>query len=115
MTISPKSVVATPSANRATTIAPQVKETRRLFQTSAMLVPIAVRASVRSFISMGIENALIAKETAANIEPTRLPTTQHAQPAGGVNRTVQRSSRPGKGKQPKQRGHKRTAAGNHNS
>src|SRR3546814_19089806 len=110
MTISPKSAVATPSANRATTIAPQVKETRRLFQTSAMLVPIAVRASVRSFSSMGIENGLIADEKAANSPQHRLPTTTNAQTAGRGTSADKMSSTLGKGNSQKKRTERRTEA-----
>ena len=64
------------------TSAPQVSMTGRLFQTSAMLVPIAVKASKRSLSSMGIESALMAKAKAANNPPITVPTTSIDQPIG---------------------------------
>jgi len=54
----------------------------RLFQTRAVLVPMAVKASVRRSSSMGTENTLMAKEKAANSPPTALPTSSIAHPTG---------------------------------
>src|SRR3546814_10511179 len=54
------------TANRASAMAPHTSIGGRLFQTSAMLVPIAVKASTFSFSSIGIEKAPMAKEKAAN-------------------------------------------------
>src|SRR5262245_539191 len=79
------------------TMAPQVSMTGRLFHTRAMLVPIAVRASTRSSSSIGIENALIANEKAANRAPTALPTTSIAQPVALVNSIGAMWSSPGNG------------------
>ena len=84
-TIKPTRPVAKLSRNRPSTIAPQVSITGRLFQTSAMLVPIAVRASTRSLSSIGIENTLMANENAANKAPTAPPTSNMAHPVGVVN------------------------------
>ena len=84
-TIKPTRPVARLIRKRPTTIAAQVSITGRLFQTSAVLVPIAVRASTRSPSSIGIENALIAKEKAANNPPTAPPTSSMAHPVGVLN------------------------------
>ena len=60
----------------------------RLFQTMAMLVPIAVSASMCSSSIIGMEKTLTAKENEANSAPTTLPTSSNAQPVGVVNRTL---------------------------
>src|SRR5262249_12009833 len=83
------------------TITPQVSMAGRLFQISAMLDPIAVKASVRSLSSIGIENALIAKEKAANRPPTTLPTISIAHPVGVVNSIGTICPKPGNGTRPK--------------
>jgi len=75
--------------------------TGTLFQTSAMLVPIAVKASTRSSSSIGTENALIANENAANSPPTNVPTATSDAPDGVVNSVGRTSSNPGKGLSPK--------------
>lgn len=62
---------------------PQLSMTGRLFHTMAMLVPIAVRASVRSASSVGKEKTEMAK--AANRPPTAPPTSSKAQSSGLVN------------------------------
>ena len=89
------------STNSASTIAPQASMTGRLFQTSAMLVPIAVRASTRSSSSIGTAKTLMAKEKAANSAPTTEPTSSSAQPFGVVNSIAMTWSRPGNGSRPK--------------
>src|SRR3546814_8851461 len=65
----PTKPVATDSRNRVSTRAPHSSMTCRLFQTSAQLVPIAVRASTRWSSIIGMEKAEIAKEKAANRPP----------------------------------------------
>ena len=86
------------------TIAPQVSMTGRLFQTSAMLVPIAVSASTRSSSSIGIEKALMAKEKAANRAPTAVPTISSAQPVGVVNSIAAMCMQAGKRQQAEEQG-----------
>ena len=71
--------------------------TGRLFHTIAMLVPIAVRASVRSLSSIGIEKALIAKANAAKRPPTNVPTMIKPKPEALDSRVTITSSSPGKG------------------
>ena len=71
--------------NNAKTMAPHVSITGRLFQNSAKLVPIAVRASTFLSSSIGIEKTLIANEKPANKAPTADPTSSIAQPVGVVN------------------------------
>ena len=84
-TIIPSRPVAIPTTTSASMIAAQVSMTGRLFQTSAMLVPMAVNASVRSVSSIGMENALMANAKAANSPPTAPPTSSIAQPVAVVN------------------------------
>src|SRR3546814_3910418 len=64
---------------------PHSSMTCRLFQTSAQLVPIAVRASTRWSSIIGMEKAEIAKEKAANRPPISVPTTSMAMPVDEVN------------------------------
>ena len=75
--------------------------TGRLFQTSAMLVPMAVSASTFSSSSIGMAKTLMAKEKAANSAPTTEPTISSAQPVGVVNRIAATWLRPGNGSRPK--------------
>ena len=56
--------VATANRKSANTIAAQVSMTGRLFQTSAMLDPMAVSESIRRSSNIGIANVLIANEKA---------------------------------------------------
>ena len=90
-----------PTKISASMIAAQVSMTGRLFHTSAMLVPMAVSASVRSLSSIGMEKALIANANAANRPPTAPPTTSIAQPTSVVNSIGTIWSRPGNGRRPK--------------
>ena len=101
MTISPISPVATLTAKRTRTIAPQAIIGTRLFHTSAMLVPIAVRASVRRSSNMGTEKALMASPNAAKIPPMAVPTTIIAQPIGSPVNCATMWSMPGNGLTPK--------------
>ena len=96
-------------------IAAQVNMTGRLCQTSAMLVPMAVKASVRSDSSIGMEKALMANANAANRPPTALPISNIAQPTSVVNSMGMMRSRPGKGRRPKNSAYTMTAARIHNS
>ena len=86
----------------ASTIAPQAI-IGELFQTIAMLVPIAVSASVRRSSSMGIENTLIAKAKAANSAADERSDDQHRPAAGVVKSMPTTRSRPGNGRTPKNR------------
>ena len=80
---------------------PQASMTGRLFQTLEMLVPMAVKASVFSSSSMGMEKVLMAKEKAAKRAPTAEPATSMAQPIQVRKRVGRISSRPAKGRSPK--------------
>ena len=82
-------------------MAPQAIITARLFQTIAMLIPIAVSASVRSSSSIGTAKTLIAKAKAANSAPTALPTKSSAHPVGVKSSIGTTSSVPGNGFRPK--------------
>ena len=116
-----------PTKISASMIAAQVSMTGRLFQTSAMLVPMAVSASVRSLSSIGMEKALMANAKAANRPPTALPTSSIAQPISVVNSighdVVEAGKRPQAEKQriqddrrahPQQRQQKKQHAGEQN-
>ena len=67
-------------------MAPQTIIGARLFQTSAMLVPIAVSASTLRSRSIGMEKTLIAKANEANRPPTTVPTPRMIHPTGSVSR-----------------------------
>jgi hypothetical protein len=75
--------------------------TGMLFQTIEMLVPMAVKASVRWSSSMGTANVLTAKENAAKRPPTAVPTASIPQPCGVVRSIATTPSRPGNGLSPK--------------
>lgn len=73
ITIIPTKAVATHTANRATTIAPQAIIGIMLFHTSLKLVAMAVKASTRRPSIIGIAKTLIENANAANNPPTADP------------------------------------------
>ena len=108
-------------------MAAQVSMTGRLFHTKAMLVPMAVKASVRSVSSIGIAKALMANANAANSTADGAADQQHCPARRGReqhrNDVIETGKRPqakkqriqyDRGTHPQQRQQKKQHAGEQN-